>query len=432
MTTRLNDVFTPNDQPTITYVRREQRGLEVRLKSALATPKIVASLSGPSKTGKTVLIKSVLSEDDLIYLRGAYIRSVDEFWQHILASFEAPSSEAVTESRTAGGTIGGSAGGEAGVPLVAKGKAQVDGSANYATTTSVEKVIPKNPHSQVVKEIGGSSFTILLDDYHYMPIEIQIEIAKIIKSLAESDVSICTALVPHRSEDVLKANPELRGRVVSIDIPDWEVGELRLIAERGFAALNVVIDHDVITHLASEAMGSPQLMQVLCLSLCHQLGILEFQGEAPARFDVDQKAMDLTLEVSANFASSAELVQALHSGPKVKGQPRTQYDLYDGTRGDVYRAILLAITSDPVARDFSYDEIYQRVKNVCVHDSPTGQSISQSLNHMCNIAKQNSQGHPIMEWDDANLHIADPYLAFYMRASRKIGQLGVKKNDGDD
>lgn len=424
---KLTEVFTPNDQPTVTYVRREQRGLEDQLRAALETPKMVISLSGPSKTGKTVLIKSIISEDDLIYLRGAYIKSAEDFWASILSWFEAPSVEVVTTSTSVGGAIAATAGGEIGVPLVAKGKAEVEGTGSYESVKGVQRTVYKDPPSQVIKEIGGSSFTVLVDDYHYMPEDTQVEIAKIIKSLAESGVRICTALVPHRAEDVLKANTELKGRLISIDIPEWEELELRTIAERGFAELNVEIAPAVLRRLSAEAMGSPQLMQVLCLNLGQQIGLLETCAGDKSRMDVPEPKLITTLDASANFASSGDLVQALHSGPKVKGTARTQYDLFDGSRGDVYRAILLAITNDPVSRDFTYDDLYQRVKKVCVRESPTGQSISQSLNHMCTIAASNSKGYIIMEWDDNNLHIADPYLAFYMRASSKIEQLGKKK-----
>jgi archaellum biogenesis ATPase FlaH len=49
------DVFTPNDFPEYTYVPRTGDDLEKRLADAIATPKVVVSLSGPSKSGKTVL-----------------------------------------------------------------------------------------------------------------------------------------------------------------------------------------------------------------------------------------------------------------------------------------------------------------------------------------------------------------------------------------
>lgn len=384
---------------------------------------MITSLSGPSKTGKTVLLKRVIDQNNLIYLRGAYIKSLEDFWRAVLAWFETPDSESTSSSLTVGGSLSARGSGEVGTSWLAKGKVEAEGSGGASTTNTKTKHIPIDPFEQIVREISESDFTILIDDYHYMPTSTQKDVAKAIKSLAESSVNICTASVPHRSEDLLRANSELKGRIVAIDIPEWNIDELTAIAERGFGALNIGINKNTIKRIANEAMGSPQLMQVICLNLCVELGITNSANDEKKTISVTDSTLQRALEASANFASSADLVQALHSGPKVKGQQRTQYSFTDGSRGDVYRAILLAVTSDPISRDFTYDEIYRRVKSVCEKEFPTGQSISNSLNHMCLIAQEIAQEQTVMEWDDANLHIADPYLAFYMRASAKIDQL---------
>jgi predicted AAA+ superfamily ATPase len=57
------DVFTPSAFPKRTYVRREEDRLERRLRDALETPGEVISVSGPSKSGKTVLVERVVGED---------------------------------------------------------------------------------------------------------------------------------------------------------------------------------------------------------------------------------------------------------------------------------------------------------------------------------------------------------------------------------
>jgi hypothetical protein len=56
------DVFTPNDFPAYTYVQRSGDDLETQLHRALDTPKVVVSISGPSKSGKTVLVEKVVGE----------------------------------------------------------------------------------------------------------------------------------------------------------------------------------------------------------------------------------------------------------------------------------------------------------------------------------------------------------------------------------
>ncbi|MEO0623632.1 MAG: ATP-binding protein, partial [Pseudomonadota bacterium] len=82
----------------------------------------------------------------------------------------------------------------------------------------------------------------------------------------EQGVKVCTASVPHRSDDVVRSNPELRGRIAAIDSTPWSEAELRQIAEKGFSRLNVIPDEKEISRLISESLGSPQLMQLLCLN----------------------------------------------------------------------------------------------------------------------------------------------------------------------
>ena len=44
----------------------------------------------------------------------------------------------------------------------------------------------------------------------------QIDIAKSIKAISERGVRVCIASVPHKSDDMVRANDELTGRIVSI------------------------------------------------------------------------------------------------------------------------------------------------------------------------------------------------------------------------
>ena len=92
MPLRVANVFTPNDFPVHTYVERGGAELERRLQRALDTPKAVVSVSGPSKSGKTVLIERVVSRDNLIVVSGAEIKSPDDLWNRILDWMGTPSS----------------------------------------------------------------------------------------------------------------------------------------------------------------------------------------------------------------------------------------------------------------------------------------------------------------------------------------------------
>ena len=136
--TRAVDVFTPSDFPTLTYVARDDERLEIRLRDALSTPGEIVSISGPSKSGKTVLVEKVVGRHNLITITGAGIRSPEDVWDRTLDWMETPDSKATTTAFGGAGTGSIAAKGEAGVPLVAKGSVEgkLEGtlSASRATT----------------------------------------------------------------------------------------------------------------------------------------------------------------------------------------------------------------------------------------------------------------------------------------------------------
>ncbi len=73
------DVFTPNTFPAHTYIPRDE-DFEGQVGNGLRTTNIVVSISGPSKSGKSVLLQRVVGKDNLIRLFGPQIRSPEDLW----------------------------------------------------------------------------------------------------------------------------------------------------------------------------------------------------------------------------------------------------------------------------------------------------------------------------------------------------------------
>ena len=416
---KISEVFTPNDTPTITYVEREDLKLEENFRSYLELPKMVVSISGPSKSGKTVLIKQVLDDDNIIPIIGSGISSVEDLWRRALAWMEVPAS--TTASKSSSKQIGAQAsgGGEVGIPLIAKGKGEagISGAQSWDTSTSTTSQEPGL--SKVVEEIGGSDFVIFLDDFHYIREELREEIGRQIKVAADNGVKFVTASVPHRSDDVVRSNPELRGRVAAVDLGYWGVDHLKIIAERGFAELGFELSDRTVKRLAEEAMGSPQLMQTICYCLCQKKGISETIVE-PHDLAITEKDIQAALKQTSHFTDFSKMLGSLHSGPRTRGQERKVHDFRDGSTGDVYRAVLLAMRIDPISMSFSYEDITTRIKTVCKEEIPAGSSITSCLEQMTVISETMQPGRPVLAWDGDNLDVTDPYFAFFLRSSDKI------------
>lgn len=166
-------VFTPNDIPTITYVGRNELQLEEKLSSYIKLPKMVVSLYGPSKSGKTVLIKKKINSDYIIPVIGSGINSPDDLWNRILQWINSPTTTSV--SNASGTTIGGSVGGSGsvGVPLIAQGEVAGELSAGQTSQATTTKTLNHSGLPSVIKEISNSEFVIFIDDFHYIDPAIQ-------------------------------------------------------------------------------------------------------------------------------------------------------------------------------------------------------------------------------------------------------------------
>lgn len=256
-----------------------------------------------------------------------------------------------------------------------------------------------------------------------MPKHAQLAVGRQIKEAAERGVKICTASVPHRKDDVVRGNAELRGRVQGINFAYWKSDETRKIAEQGFAELGVKLPESALDRMADEAFGSPQLMQQICLQACLRLGIDE-RSEHVRELLVGEGDLVKIFEQASTTTDFSSLLEGLHEGPKQRGSPRNQFAFRDGTHGDVYRCILLALRESPSRLSFPYAEIYERTRNVCSNDAPAGSSVASALEQMPEIALELEPHAPIIEWSDDVFDIVDPYFLYYLRCSPRISSLG--------
>jgi hypothetical protein len=270
----------------------------------------------------------------------------------------------------------------------------------------------------VIEALAGTERVVLVDDFHYMTRDVQGEVAKQLKEAARREVKIVTAAVPHRADDVVRANPELRGRVAAVDVGYWRTEDLARIASSGFDALNVAIDEASAARLAVEAAGSPQLMQALCLYACFVVGCTERLGKRDKRILTDRDHVQ-ACRLTSTVTDFRSLVDVLDSGPRAE---RKTYAFKDGSSGDVYRAILKAIAADPMRLAFDYDDLGARVKAVCDADAPPGSSVVGACAHLSKLAADHLPTTRVLEWDEERqvLDVPDPYFLFYLRWSDRL------------
>jgi hypothetical protein len=421
MALKATEVFVPGAYPQHTYVMRKAEGLEESLRDSLSTAGQVVSLSGPSKSGKTVLVERVVGRDYLIPISGSSLRSSESVWEKVLDWMDVPNS--VAKSRTAGATIGAEATAKGGIEVKSLAKAEAGGTARgeISGEMATEVVRERRGLAPVVQEIANSDFVVLIDDFHYMDRALQAEVAKTLKEAVRLGVKIVTAAVAHRGDDVVRANPELRGRVRAIDLRYWNTDELGLIADAGFSVLNAEVGTASVSRFSAESAGSPQLMQLLCLQARFVLDLRE-HTILKRSATVDEGLLARIFEQTSASTDFRSLVDVLDAGPRIRGTERKTYKFHDGTEGDVYRVILKAISDAPPRLSFPYQDLLKRTEKVCSGEFPVGSSVTGTCLHMVKLAEEKFPDERAVDWDEQKqvFDIPDPYLPFYLRWSGRL------------
>jgi hypothetical protein len=407
---RVGQVFVAGGLPTITYNPRSQLKLEQKVQDYLDERHRILSVSGPTKTGKTVLVKRVLKNADAVWASGGSIRSSSEFWQTIADELEIPTSIESTRQETDGETR--TISGEVSLlPNIVK----VGKSGQEQTAISFTDKSQRNRHfeSAARKALRNSLRPLVIDDFHYVPANEQLQIVRSLKDLVFDGLPVIVLAVPHRAYDVVRVEKEMTGRVQQLEIGFWSNDELLGIAEKGFDALGLVDEGGrVSNHLAEESFASPHLMQDFCLNVVKDSGVRESQDQV--QFLIEPNWPSFFSDRSS--AASKTAFDMLARGPRQRTdrKPRT---LKNGLVVDIYGAVLMAIGYTGPLMGITYEHLRSAMREIMSEDPPRGQEIVRVLDEMSKIAREQIEGEPVVDYDTElmTLHISDPYFAFFLR-----------------
>lgn len=413
---RIQEIFTPGRFPQWTYVDSHIKDKEQHLRDALDEGSMLISISGPSKSGKTVFVEHVLGKENLVLVTGAGIHKTSDLWMKVFDIIGTPIARTTTSTQSTSGGMSATAGGQGNV-LVFKGKGEVSGSIEHSSEKGTSDVEAVDALQLLIRELAETDFVVFIDDFHYMAQDVQAELAHQLKEAMRNGVKFICASVPYHSDDVIRSNPDLRGRIFSIDFDYWGPDVLAEIAEKGFNKANVQYEKKLTEKFADEAAGSPQLMQYLCLNACYELNIRETSSKEHF-LEYDDDLFDNVCRRTVMSTDYGSVVEKMIEGPKTRGSDRKIYISKFGWQGDVYKYLIKALAQDPPNLTFRYQPLVDRVISICDSGAPSGSSITNACHHVSAIANDTA-GDNIVEWDGENdvFDIRDPYLLFYLRWS---------------
>ncbi len=417
---RVSQVFVTAN-PDYTYTERSSARLEQALRDHIDEKDKLLLITGPTKSGKTVLVDHVVPEEvtPVVKIEGPMVTSDADVWKQVVDELNVFTDVGTEASRTEVSTdvIGADAGLNVGV-LRAGGRLENrDG-----TTTSASKTrsLSRTPETAGREALLNSGAALIIDDFHHVNPEVQRTLIRQLKSIvAKRAAPIVLVAVPHHAADVVRAEREMQGRLKHVTVPDWTIDELKEIAQLGFKVLNVDCPDSLSHRLAEVAWGSPHLMQVLCRELAKVNGIRAEQERSVQL--LPPPSWDDFLCGVAEENTDARTTEKLATGRQPRN-PRKQRRLVGGGTADLYRSVLAAVASTGPKRLLSYNEIRDALATVLV-DAPQSNEITDTLNKLSGIASEEARDaygrvvDPVLEYDgnDRKLMIIDPFFAFRLR-----------------
>lgn len=408
---KVEDVFSPRSFPENTYIHRITAGnktIDQKLEKALMMKGNLIFVSGASKSGKTVLCHKVIPDEKFIDLSGNQISSKEDFWNHIAEQLSL--SDIITTTtgmqNSEARVVKGSANFNAGIMGTGIGAGiGADTSENVVSTNQITASRART-ETQIIRYIIDNDKVLVIDDFHYIPKEIQLYIARTLKTELFHGLKAVILSLPHRSDEAIILNPDLIGRTTSIEIPLWTTNELKEIAVKGFTLLNVPISDECINLLAQESISSPQLMQDNCFNLAYgSMGSSITTATVKAAFS----------ETASNYAHYDKLVRTILHGPS-QGQGRRKLYQTADKDVDIYELMLMALKADPPVSKLSLEEIKNRISELLVnHERITSSIISGTINKLISLIKKDMPDLDALEYKNKELYILDPFLLFYLR-----------------
>lgn len=413
-TLRAAEVFVPGGMPQHTYVKREARKLELEIANVASGSSKLITVTGPTKSGKTVLVNGILPRKDrkAIWIDGGSVTSETDFWDVICQELDAVTSHESSTGEEANSKGQLTVGAGAKVPLI--GDAKAEGSIGRDQKRSTQRKTGRSVSSKTagLQSLREKRIPVVVDDFHYIDREIQGKLVRALKPLVFEELPVFLIAIPHRRYDAIRVEREMTGRLLTVRVDFWTTHELARIPEEGFPLLSVDVGAGVISTLAREANGSPHLMQDFCLQLCKDE---EIEATSKAKIDIRTFRSDLFRRVAR--ASGRVVYDRLAQGPRSRTD-RKQRRLRSGGEADIYKVCLLALAKlEPGLEKISYDTLRGAIRNILDVDIPQAHEVSRVMENMAEISRNEETSAPVLDWDteQRELHITDPYFAFYLK-----------------
>jgi hypothetical protein len=420
-----DEVFGIARDVPLNYTTRES--VDQKLIDNLTREKHII-IYGSSKQGKTSLRKHCLKEDDYIIVQCSNKWGLEDLLSNILkrAGFKIEQSEKKTESgrnkilASLSATLFG-------VGANVSGEKETE--KQIETTTAALELDPSDVND-VIAALANIKFNryIVLEDFHYLPIETQKDFAVALKAFHEASKTCFIVIGVWLEENRLVVyNGDLTGRIVSVNADRWTDEELTGVVQEGERLLNVKFDGLFTIAAIKESYGSVYIVQEVCRLACIRSGVTQTQ-ESPKAIGATFNVRDLVKEVVDQ------------QGGRYMSFLSQFAEGFQQTRLEMYRWLLYPIISaapEKLDDGFKYSELRRALKE----RHPQGEelnpgNLTQALQSTASLQVAKDIKPIILDYDQTNarLNVVDRGFVIWLNNQNKnelLEELGLPAESSD-
>jgi len=348
----LEQVFNEAAFPEVTFVEPTNYNF---IKASFKTPGKHLTISGPSGTGKTTLVKHLLRElnvleKDVLWINGRQYSNFDS-----------------------------------GIMLLAQ---ELTASPNFDELTAL---------IQLVKFV-------VIDDFHFIKKGARLEISKNLKLWHEKGVRFIIIGIATSAEELYGVDPELGIRNDPFELKTQDDAFCRKLLTNGCNALNFNFSSSLTEEIVSASNGVPSIVHVIARVCCISVGI-ERTLEEP--MEIDRRLRDLKEEILRIFHGKyRDKIVGLAKG---KQQARSVHNTYFD---------IVAQIASSASSELPTEKLYRSIVGI-IEDSKErsrkATSFYNCLNNLSDVIEQKGLSDILLFRSGSTyISIEDPTFRFYL------------------
>jgi hypothetical protein len=390
---RASDVYGIGRDLPLNYVAR--KSVDEYFVANLTRDKHVI-IYGSSKQGKTSLRKNCLKDEDYIVVHCSNKWAVGDLHAAILkrAGYEVTQSNTKTTSGK-NKIIAAFKATVLGIGVEAGGEKEQGHSSE--TTTAPLELDPEDVND-VITALSGFKQFIVLEDFHYLPIETQKDFSVALKAFHEQS-KLCFIIVGVWLEEGRLAvyNGDLTGRIVCVNADRWTKEELREVIAAGEALLNIAFAAEFKDSVVAGCLDSVYIVQEACYQACLSKGIHFSQEKQLLAVGADVDVPALIREVVNQQTGRYNSFITLFAGG------------FQETALQMFKWLLYPVLTASVS-DLEAGLTYRHMRDVLRLHHPEGQALNignltQALQSTASLQVKKDIKPIVLDYDQTNLKL---------------------------